>query len=177
MSIRKTLALAGTLIVFAAGLAVAQEQTQDKNKVRTEAQVKAQTQTKAQVQAQTQDQDQTALRHRNRAKTAVQSKAQAKARLRMQFIDQDGDGINDAFRDADGDGVPNCQDPDWAPPQDGTGYQAKAGQAKQFKGANGSRGGQALSNASFRNSLAGPYGTGICDGTGPKGRAVRKGRG
>jgi len=24
--------------------------------------------------------------------------------------------------DSDGDGIPNCQDPDYAPPQDGTGY-------------------------------------------------------
>ena len=26
------------------------------------------------------------------------------------------------LRDDDGDGIPNCQDPDYAPPQDGTGY-------------------------------------------------------
>lgn len=25
--------------------------------------------------------------------------------------------------DADGDGIPNCQDEDWTPPMDGTGYQ------------------------------------------------------
>jgi len=31
------------------------------------------------------------------------------------------------FRDADGDGIPNCLDDDWAPPQDGTGYQDKHG--------------------------------------------------
>jgi len=160
MSIRKTMALAGTLLVFVAGLAVAQEQTQDQNKVRTEAQVKAQTQNQTQVKAQ------------NRART------RAKAGTLTAFVDENGDGINDAFRDADGDGIPNCQDPDWAPPQDGTGYQVKAGQAKQFKGANGKRGGQALSNASFRTSVAGTCCTGgICDGTGPKGRAVRKGRG
>jgi hypothetical protein len=31
------------------------------------------------------------------------------------------------FRDADGDGIPNCLDDDWAPPQDGSGYQDKHG--------------------------------------------------
>ena len=29
------------------------------------------------------------------------------------FIDMDGDGVNDRFQDFDGDGVINCQDPDW----------------------------------------------------------------
>ncbi len=29
--------------------------------------------------------------------------------------------------DADGDGIPNGQDPDWQPPKDGTGYQWKRG--------------------------------------------------
>jgi hypothetical protein len=29
------------------------------------------------------------------------------------------------FRDFDGDGIPNGQDPDWVPPLDGTGYQAE----------------------------------------------------
>lgn len=31
------------------------------------------------------------------------------------------------FRDADGDGIPNCLDDDWTRPQDGTGYQDKHG--------------------------------------------------
>ena len=26
------------------------------------------------------------------------------------------------LRDADGDGIPNCEDEDWVPPQDGSGY-------------------------------------------------------
>jgi hypothetical protein len=49
------------------------------------------------------------------------------------FVDEDGDGINDNLRDADGDGVPNCQDSDWVRPMDGSG--AKAG-----KGARGGKG-------------------------------------
>lgn len=32
------------------------------------------------------------------------------------------------LRDADGDGIPNCDDPDYVPPQDGTGY-GKLGKA------------------------------------------------
>jgi hypothetical protein len=33
----------------------------------------------------------------------------------------------EASRDADGDGIPNGQDPDWTRPLDGTGYQGGAG--------------------------------------------------
>jgi len=33
----------------------------------------------------------------------------------------------EASRDADGDGIPNAQDPDWSRPLDGTGYQGGAG--------------------------------------------------
>jgi hypothetical protein len=29
---------------------------------------------------------------------------------------------NHHMADHDGDGIPNCQDEDWAPPEDGTGY-------------------------------------------------------
>ena len=38
------------------------------------------------------------------------------------FIDENGDGFNDLAPDADGDGIPNGCDPDYAPPADGTGY-------------------------------------------------------
>ncbi|MHB8078537.1 MAG: hypothetical protein ACYDIE_04705 [Candidatus Krumholzibacteriia bacterium] len=37
------------------------------------------------------------------------------------FIDENGDGYNDLAPDADGDGIPNGLDPDYAPPLDGTG--------------------------------------------------------
>ena len=39
------------------------------------------------------------------------------------------------FRDADGDGIPNCLDDDWTPPQDGTGYQDKHGLGSANSGA------------------------------------------
>jgi len=37
------------------------------------------------------------------------------------FVDENGDGFNDLAPDADGDGIPNGQDPDYFPPLDGTG--------------------------------------------------------
>jgi hypothetical protein len=47
-----------------------------------------------------------------------------------QYVDADGDGICDLCDgcipqgdDADGDGIPNGQDDDYVPPQDGTGKQ------------------------------------------------------
>lgn len=47
------------------------------------------------------------------------------------FIDLNGDGINDNAPDADGDGIPNGLDPDWVKnAQDGTGYQHRNGAAR-----------------------------------------------
>jgi hypothetical protein len=44
------------------------------------------------------------------------------------FIDENGDGFNDLAPDADGDGIPNGLDPDYAPPLDGTGNQFGPGE-------------------------------------------------
>jgi len=44
---------------------------------------------------------------------------------RFGFIDENCDGINDLARDADNDGIPNCLDPDWVRPEDGSGYMNK----------------------------------------------------
>lgn len=43
------------------------------------------------------------------------------------FLDENGDGFNDLAPDADGDGIPNGVDPDYAPPMDGTGCRLEAG--------------------------------------------------
>jgi hypothetical protein len=77
--------------------------------------------------------------------------------------------------DDDGDGIPNCQDPDYTRPRDGSGKKlgqmhrgAKAGQGmgKGNGSGQGYRGGP--------RDGSGPAGQlGVCDGTGPKG----KGRG
>lgn len=39
------------------------------------------------------------------------------------------------LRDADGDGIPNCLDDDWTPPQNGTGYQDTHGFGSADSGA------------------------------------------
>jgi len=160
MSTKRMIALTGAFLVLAAGLALAQEK-------KAEEANKSQVKTQAQTQVSNQEKVQT----------------RAKTRVRTQFIDQNGDGINDLYRDHDNDGVPNCQDPDWTRPQDGTGYKGGKGtgqanamiQAGNRKGFLGNPG---FSNQSFRNAQPG---TGTCcpgcDGTGPKGKIVRKGRG
>jgi hypothetical protein len=110
------------------------------------------------------------------APSQAKKEAATKADFRPLFIDENGDGICDFGRDHDNDGIPNCQDPDWKKPQDGTGYKNRQGNRNGSGGlGNGFRGGQCLTNASFRNG-SGPFGSGICDGTGPKGNVHRKGR-
>jgi hypothetical protein len=110
-----------------------------------------------------------------------QKRASVRAEFQNRFVDENGDGINDLFRDNDGDGIPNCQDPDWAPPQDGTGYHGGNGNG----GGSGPRGylgnragsfgaGQGLNKGAFRRAGGGFCGR-PCDGTGPKGTA-RRGR-
>lgn len=185
----------------------------------------AQDATKTQTQAQEKSQVKSQLKDQNagaaKAQNKVLTKSEFRHRNRVAFVDENGDGINDLARDADGDGVPNCQDPDWAKPQDGTGYQAgkggaageagaKAGYAYQLtrdddgdgvpngqdadwvKPADGTgfkaqhrigRAGEkpkaGFGKGAFRSgaaSSARAAGTGVCDGTGPKGTAQRKGR-
>ncbi|MDW7761210.1 MAG: hypothetical protein SCM96_11315 [Acidobacteriota bacterium] len=112
------------------------------------------------------------------AQAGEQTKAQSRHQVRNMFIDQNGDGINDFIRDHDNDGIPNCQDPDWNRPEDGTGYQNRhmKGSANQFGNRKGFQGSRQWNNSSFRNGQNG-LGGGICDGTGPKGNGLRKGRG
>ncbi len=88
------------------------------------------------------------------------------------FIDEDGDGINDYAKDDDGDGIPNGQDPDYQRPMDGTGYKHMYGKNRNNRGMRFS----SFSDQSF-NNWGGGNGTGVCDGSGPKGKAHRKGRG
>ncbi len=79
------------------------------------------------------------------------------------FIDENGDGINDNFRDHDGDGIPNHDDPDWTRPGDGSGY--KNGQQQNQRNRINTRNQNRISNRNtFRNN--GQAGSGTCDGTG-----------
>jgi len=77
--------------------------------------------------------------------------------------------------DDDGDGIPNYQDPDHVKRLDGTGG---------ARALNGKRGGFGPGDGSGNNGI-GPRdgtgfgagkGTGVCDGTGPKGSTQRRGR-
>lgn len=77
------------------------------------------------------------------------------------FIDANGDGINDNAPDFDKDGVPNCKDPDFVPSQNGQGRKMGMGKGMGKGMGYGLKGGQGT-------------GTGICDGTGPKG--MRRGK-
>jgi hypothetical protein len=70
--------------------------------------------------------------------------------------------------DDDGDGIPNCQDPDYVRPLDGTGKKLgrmQGGKHGQGYGTNGS--------GSVSGTGTGT-GTGVCDGTGPKGKGRSK---
>jgi hypothetical protein len=151
--------MVGFLIIGAA-FAVAQEKTQ------TQAQEKAQIKTELKAKGETQQ-------------NKVQAKSEFRHGYRIAFVDENGDGINDLAKDADSDGIPNGQDPDWAKPADGTGY--KEQNMKGAAGANGagSKGRYQMGKGGFRTgtTAAGRMtGAGVCDGTGPKGSTQRKGR-
>ncbi len=148
MSTKKALALAGWLLVLGSGMVMAQERNQEEATNMVQNRVR------------------------------VQSKAQPMVQTRTRFMDQDGDGINDFQRDHDSDGIPNCQDPDWTRPEDGTGNKnrfAQNGAQNQTAIRKGFQGGRDWSNSSSRNGFKG-LGGGVCDGTGPKGNSQRRGR-
>lgn len=98
--------------------------------------------------------------------------------MRILFVDENGDGVCDYFRDFDNDGIPNCQDPDWNRPQDGTGNQFRRGNrggADSFRQRNGFGGGNGMSNQAFRHQQ-GPMGNGVCSRTGSQGNGYRGGK-
>ena len=73
-------------------------------------------------------------------------------------------------RDDDGDGIPNGQDPDWVKPADGSGYMGQHQNGQIAK--------SGFAKGSFRTGLQGAAratGAGVCDRTGPKGNAKKKG--
>lgn len=158
---KKLMALAVGFLLVGLAFAVAQEKTQE------------QAQAKAQVKAQL------------KAQNKVQTKAAFRYRNETRFVDENGDGINDLARDADGDGIPNGQDPDWTKPLDGSGYkdQNRIGRPGETVMTQGQKAGKVTKSnfgkGSFRTGMTAAgrtTGTGICDGTGPKGSAQRKGR-
>jgi len=109
-----------TFVIFVAGNLYAQSGQQNQN----------QNQIKTKVQVQDYNQYQNRLHHRH-------------------FIDLNNDGYNDNAPDADGDGIPNGQDPDYVRPLNG-------------------KGSMFMYNGDASKKIY-RYGSGICDGTGPKG--------
>ena len=107
----------------------------------------------------------------------------AQDRKPVRFWDENGDGIHDFARDHDGDGLANCQDPDWKRPADGTGSKFRrgfanpGGQAGRRLAQNGSghAGARAWNKAAFRQQGGRP-GCVVPKGAGPGGGLVRRGR-
>ena len=96
------------------------------------------------------------------------------------YIDLNNDGINDNAIDSDGDGIPNCVDPDFVRAQKRSSnqygfwyrYNYKYNNARGNGSGYGPGDGTGHSGIGPRDGTGyGPgSGTGDCDGTGPKGR-------
>ena len=99
---KKIFALTIVLLVLGATFALAQDETQP---LAAKAAVKKALKSKGELTA-----------------NKLQPKLVFRHRVGTAFVDENCDGINDLAKDADGDGIPNGEDEDWAPPQDGTGY-------------------------------------------------------
>lgn len=150
---KKMLALMAAFLILGFAFASAQDGSQAAAKSQEKAQVK------------------TALKASGETtQNKVQTKSAFRHGYRIAFVDENGDGINDLARDADGDGIPNGQDPDWVKPQDGTGNMGQHQNGQLTKAGFG--------KDSFRSGVQGAgraTGAGVCDGTGPKGAAKKKG--
>jgi hypothetical protein len=91
------------------------------------------------------------------------------------FIDENGDGINDNFRDHDGDGVPNHLDADWTRPQDGSGNKNRSGKGQGLRANRQTGGGNRFAEArKLGRGTSG--GTGVCNGTSQNLGGGRRGR-
>jgi hypothetical protein len=152
MNMRKTVSLVGSVLILGLGLVFAQE-THEKSK----------TQERKEIQ--------------NEIQTQVQAQKKEKVRTRLMFVDENNDGISDFARDHDNDGIPNCQDPDWTPPEDGSGYMFRHGNASaanKFEYRNRFYIGKGWNKASFRYSHS--YKTGGARGASDsRGKAQKKG--
>lgn len=89
------------------------------------------------------------------------------------FVDANGDGFNDNAPDADGDGIPNGQDPDYTGVKSGKGFvdangdgvNDNAGSGQKGNRGSGSKGSKNGAGKGSKGSGKG-IGTGVCTGTG-----------
>ena len=148
---KKLFAIVSGFLILGLAFAAAQDKTQ------TQAQEKAQAKAELKAKGETQQ-------------NKIQTKSAFRHGYRIAFVDENGDGINDLAKDADGDGIPNGQDPDWVKPADGSGYMGQHQNGQIAK--------SGFAKGSFRTGLQGAAratGAGVCDRTGPKGNAKKKG--
>jgi hypothetical protein len=113
------------------------------------------------------------------ARNTFQNKVKSEFQAGPFFVDENGDGICDFARDHDKDGIPNCQDKDWARPKDGSGYKGRIGDSSssnRFGNRNGFRGGNVWNNQSSKQNRRN-FGSSVCDGSGPKSNGSRRGQG
>ena len=93
------------------------------------------------------------------------------------FVDENGDGICDLARDHDKDGISNAQDPDWARRKDGSNFKNKnenKASSDQFRNRFSHRVENTWNRQSAKQNREN-FGTGKCDGLGPKGRGSNNG--
>ena len=105
-----------------------------------------------------------------KVRSNVQTRVENRLQARWMFFDENGDGISDFARDHDNDGIPNCQDPDWTKPEDGTGYQNRYRSERQS--------GIGWNKASFRYNMTNmaKFCRGIRGGSGLNKNASKRGR-
>jgi hypothetical protein len=150
-------------------------------------------QNKERVKFQNVQQEKVQLQDKNQNKGTVKNKEQNKVIHGPNFVDKNGDGVNDNAPDHDNDGIPNGQDPDYQGANkgkrqqtfvdnDGDGIADNArGQMKgKARGQAGYGPGDGTGNKGVRpqdgTGLGKGAQSGNCDGTGPKGKTNRGGK-
>jgi len=119
---KKTISVLGMLAIFFSVQLAAQEKTQNKEAKQNGTMIQKQDKVHAQENANFVDEDgdgtndnvQSANMTQNQNGYRYMGKQGEKARKgSLGFVDENGDGFNDNAQDADGDGIPNGQDPDY----------------------------------------------------------------
>jgi len=118
---------------------------------------------------------------KEKVRSNVQTRVENRLQARWMFFDENGDGISDFARDHDNDGIPNCQDPDWTKPEDGTGYQNRyrnASSSEKLEYRNERQSGIGWNKASFRYNMTNmaQFCRGIRGGSGLNKNASKRGR-